>query len=297
MTGPRQFINPSVKDFLNTTLATDLDHLDDLLTSTRQFSQVLTIWALAISDKGTPLQEYFRREPRRLLDAATQHLGKPYEPAATSVDVRDTVPEARLLTILSITNYTKSEALFTTTTTYANAIVARWSGNVTNTRAATQVLRALDNATWPKLKHSNLHAAIKAALMQELTGRSDTADLAAMTEYAKSRDARWNDEDKQKIIIAFRQYLQGGFDTEFGDASDEQELDRLETRLETVGEYCATSVAFECSLIQDRIAEMTQQSNDEDQPVHEWESKEQDDSPSAQEAEVRRLFDGLTDIP
>jgi hypothetical protein len=295
--GTATFINPSVKDFLNTTLATDFDHLDDLLASARQFSQVLTIWALAVSDKGTPLQEYFRREPRRLLGAATQHLGKPYEPAATSLDVRDTVPEVRLLTILSIANYTKSEALFATTTTYANAIVGRWSGNVPNTRAATHVLRALDNATWPKLKHSNIHAAIKAALLQELTDRSDTADLTAVTEYAENRDARWNDEDKQKLIIAVEQYLQDGFDTEFSDASDEQELDRLETRLETIGEYCDTSVAFECGLIQDRIAEMKQQSNDEDQPVHEWQSKEQDDSPSTQEAEVRRLFDGLIDVP
>lgn len=295
--GTATFINPSVKDFLNTTLATDFEHLDDLLTSARQFNQVLTIWALAISDKGTPLQEYLRREPRRLLDAATQHLGKPYEPAATSLDVRDTVPEARLLTIVSIANHTRAEVLFTTTTTYANAIIARWSGNVPNTRAATHVLRALDNATWPKLKHSNLHATIKAALLQELTVRSDSADLAAMTEYAENRDARWNDEDKQKLIIAFRQYLQGGFSTELGDASDEQELDRLETRLVTIGEYCDTSVGAECSLIEDRIAEMTQQSNDEDQPVHKWESEEQNDSPSAQEAEVRRLFDGLTNIP
>jgi hypothetical protein len=212
--------------------------------------------------------------------------------------VRDTVPETRLLTILSIANYTRSEALFITTTTYADAVVARWAGKAPNTRAATHVLGALDNPTWPKLKHSHLHATIKAALLQELRVRADTADLAAMTEYAESRDARWNDKDKQELISAFKKYLQGGFSTELGDASDEQELDRFEARLETIGEYCDTSVEPECSLIRDRIAEMTHESNDEDEPVHEEsESKEQDDSPSAQEAEVRRLFDGLSDIP
>jgi hypothetical protein len=40
------FINPSVKDFLDATLTVDREHLEDVLATTREFTQVLTIWDL-----------------------------------------------------------------------------------------------------------------------------------------------------------------------------------------------------------------------------------------------------------
>src|SRR5262249_12852796 len=77
--GQVSFVNPSVKDFLESTLICDTDHLDDLLSTAGLFEQVVNVWSLVKSEKGRPLQRHIAQSPGLLLRAITHTQNNLYE--------------------------------------------------------------------------------------------------------------------------------------------------------------------------------------------------------------------------
>jgi hypothetical protein len=288
-----RFINPSVKDFLDSTLSTDREHLEDVLATTREFTQVVTIWSLALSEKGSALQEYFRDSPTRLLHAASQRLFDEHESRPQWGRAHITRPEARLSTMVSIADHTRAEALYQAAATYADTLMSFWHRFAPDCKLAAGILRDLDTARWSKLRNCDLHATIKAALLKSLTPYPYSEDLAAMAAYAEDGD-RWNDEDRQRLTNALKRYLDGGFGTELREASSEGELYELRERLETLSRWSGVAMEHECAMVQDRIAELAAESEEGDDPPVRAGGTQQPVGPQdVQEAEVRRLFDGL----
>jgi len=290
--GRARFINPSVKDFLDTTITTDREHITDILGAANEFTQVLTLWSLALSDKGRALQEYFREAPDRLFDAAQRQLNQQYEPRKHWGSTHVTRPESRLATMLSIADATMAEAFYTTATAYTSTVTTFWQRYVPDVKAATGVLRDLEHAHWSKLRNSTLHETIKRAMLDSLSSHPSAEHLARIATYAEETE-RWRDDDQRRLDWAFDRYRDGNFATELAEATGEAELYDLRENLDLLGHSCGVDVRSHTDLINDRIAELASEDDDQEPPVRLDPGPSADTPPEMQDAEIRRLFDGL----
>jgi hypothetical protein len=293
------FVNPSVRDFFDTVLASDTDHLEDVLSAACFFEQVVNVWSLAKSEKGKHLRQQLRGLPDQLIAAVNQNLNTPYEqnvsvgPQAYGTRVWDVRPEVRLLTMLSIADSTKATAAWGSVVDYAQTLVGFWSKHSPDFRATVEVLQALDGDTWKDLERAELHEHLKSAILGELSevGESDAFDV--LVDYAQSKGARWTDQDRESVIRAFTRYLEKRFDQEFGNYDTEDELQDLSQRLRNVGDWCDVDVQSYDDQIDARLADMESAREDEERRVQQWDSANQLTPEYVQETEVRRLFDGL----
>lgn len=294
------FVNPSVKDFLDSTLASVTEHLDDLLSATCFFEQIVRIWLLARSEKGGQIQRHFQKSPERLMIAISQNLQNPHEEkihfegGSSGTRERDVRPEVRLLTMVAIADRTKSEAALESAGTYTQSVIEFWSDNVPDFEAAVRVLRALDAAEWQRVTNLNVRGPLKAAILNELEGRQRSREIYAIADYAEGKDSRWTDQDQQALVRTFEIYLEHEFDREFADRdSDPGELQTFSETLESIAHWCHIDIDVYLGQISERIDDLRGADEDDDRPVRQWEGSSRPAPEVTQEEEVRRLFGGF----
>jgi len=155
-----EFVNPSVKDFLDTTLTSDTEHIDDLLAAACRFEQVVTIWSLALSEKGAGLRAQLQRAPDQLIGAINHNLEQPHQErigkGGYGTRRRDVKPEVRLRTIIDIADDTQSTSTLKTAEAYAKTLLEYWTTSVPDFAASADILRAMDTAHWRQL--ARLHS-------------------------------------------------------------------------------------------------------------------------------------------
>ena len=294
------FVNPSVKDFLDTTLTCDAEHLDDLLSAACLFEQIVNVWSLAKSEKGTPIRSRLQQSPERLTAAISQNLQGPHEQkinfgkGIVGTRERDVRPEVRLRTMVSIADYTRSPAALESVRNYTRNVIEFWSDNEPDFEAAFDILRALDRAKWSRLVNLDLHEPLKAAILSELEEGPQSGELFAVAEYADDKNSRWADQDQHVLVQSFEIYLESEFDKEFADrSSDPGDLQTFSETLEAIANWCHMNADLYLSQISEHINELTRTEEGDDRPVRRWEGSSQPIPVISQEAEVRRLFDGL----
>ena len=297
--GAASFVNPSVKDFLDTTLSNDTEHLDDLLSAACLFDQVVCVWSLVRSPKGKHLQGRFKQSPQKLMEAVSQNIEKPHEEkidfegGTQGSRKRDARPEVRLQTIVSIAENTRSAAALKAVANYASWLVRFWSERRPDFHAAVGILSALDGVAWPPLGKLDLHQRLKAAILSKLSLGAGSGAIMAIVGYASSKNAKWGDEDEKLLVRIFESYLEYEFDQDLADCGDEQDYENLSETLETISDWCGISVQKFEGQIRDRIDELPKPEEEYDREARQWESTDQPLSERLQEVEVKRLFDGL----
>ena len=295
------FVNPSVKDFLDTTLVNDTEHLDDLLSAACLFEQIVSIWSLATSEKGGRIHQRFQRSPEQIMGAIRKNLERPHEETirfgegVSATRERDVSPEVRLRTIVSVAERTRSVAALESANTYTNSVIAFWTaGGVPEFEVAVDTLRDLDRAQWNRVTDLNLHELLKTALLRELTERKRSGDLYALADYAAAKGSRWTDEDQELLVRSFKIYLEQDYSEEFADRdSAPGELDAFSETLKSIARWCQVDVGGYLDEISDRINELTHDYGEDERPVRQWDESSRLMPEIAQETEVRRLFDGL----
>jgi hypothetical protein len=294
------FVNPSVRDFLDSAIASDTEHVDDLLSAACFFEQIVSIWALAASEKGDQIQRRFQESPQLLIVAISHNLKNPHAQkiklgqGSLGTRVRDVRPEVRLRTLLSIADRTRLVAALESATAYIQSFLEFWSDNVPDFKLATDILRTLDIAKWDRLMDLNLHRRLKAAILSELEQCPRSGDLYVLADYAQGKGSHWTDRDQQALIGTFNSYLENGFDNEFADRdSDPGDLLAFSNAVESMGTWCQVNVTGYLDQISERINELTRPDEEDDRPVRQWEGSGQPMPEILQEAEVRRLFGGF----
>ena len=296
--GKAFFVNPSVKDFLDMTLSSDTDHLDDLLSTACLFDQVVCLWSLVKSPKGTQLQSRFKRSPQQLVQAISQNLQKPFEEkvdlgggchATRELDAR---PEVRLQTLISIADNTKSDEMLNATTDYSQWLIGFWLRGRPDFGAAVGILRALDQAKWPALDKVPREQ-IKKALLSKLTEGGGSGAIGALVRYAGDEKSRFSEADEQMLVRAFKNYLEHDFHYELRGCTDEDDYESLSESLSDISAWCGVDVSIYQEEIRERIDELPRPEDEEDRTVRQWESTGEPQSEYMQEREVRRIFDGL----
>jgi hypothetical protein len=297
--GEASFVNPSVKDFLDTKLSSDTEHLDDLLSTACRFDQIICLWSLVRSPKGKCLQERFERSPRQMVEAVSKNLQKPHEErihfegGAYGTRKIDARPEVRLRTLLSVAENTKSHVALEAAVSYAQCVIQFWSERYADFDAAVGILRALDGTAWSALKEVDPHKELKEALLSKLKEGEGSDAIVAMVGYASGEDARWTEGDEQTLAAAFKGYLGGAFRQELYDCNDEQDFDNLSETIGAIAEWCGVDVSRYEERIRDLQSELPSRQDEEDRWARQWEGAGQPQSERMQELEVKRLFDGL----
>jgi hypothetical protein len=293
-----QFVNPSVKDFLDTTVIRNIEHFNDLLSAASRFEQVVVLWSLAMSEKGEQLQMRVRKSPERLVSAMTQNLLKPHEqrvgPGGYKVRRLDVDPEVRLRTLISVADETRSMDALKAAIEYSSTIVQSWRKTGPRFQAATDVLRGLDSAEWSEIGESGMHSALKTALLSALEEWPHGDDLARMADYAAGESVPWTEHDRNRLGAVVDRYLEKEFWQELGDYGPD-ELEGLSDSLGTIGSCLGLDVTDHDIQVHERKAELESEEpdpDDDDRLPRNWDEAEGDVRINPEE-EVNRLFDGL----
>lgn len=260
------------------------------------------MWSLARSVKGKRLEQSFKQSPGRLIAAINKNLHKPHEEkvafeggyAVQELDVR---PEVRLRTMISVAEHTRSSAALQAAAAYATAVAEFWSTHRPDFGAAGEILRTLDMTEWCLVEKPDLHERLKAALLGALTPRTGSSDIYEVARYAAGTNARWSPNDQIALVACFTQYLGDEFYSEIVDSEGEDHLLSLSDALESIGNCCGIDVRSYQDHINERIGELAPGDNDDDHGTRQWEGSDQPTSERTQEAEVKRLFDGLRSKP
>ena len=115
--------------------------------------------------------------------------------------------------------------------------------------------------------------------------------------YATGTNARWSANDQTALVACFRRYLGDEFYSEIVDCDGEDHLSTLSDTLESIGNCCGINVQRYLDNINERISELASGSDDDDHEARQWEGSGQPTDERTQEAEVKRLFDGLRSKP
>jgi hypothetical protein len=296
--GEAWFVNPSVRDFLDTTLSSDTEHLDDLLSTASMFDQIVCVWSLARSPKGVQLQGRFNRCPDQLVRAISQNLRNPFEEeldlggGAHGTRELDARPEVRLQTLISIADTTRSGEVLRATTDYSLWLVPFWSQQSPDFRAGVAILRALDRAVWPSLGKVPREQ-IKRALLSKLSEDGGSGDIVAVVDYARDEKSAWSEADEQMLVKAFKRYLEDDFYYELRGCRDQDDYESLSESLDEIATWCGVDVTSYEGEIRERIDELSRPEDEEDRSLRNWGSSRQPMSEYEQEFEVKRIFDGL----
>jgi hypothetical protein len=144
------------------------------------------------------------------------------------------------------------------------------------------------------LKRLDLYQQLKTSIMNEVNERGRSGGIFAVADYAEGKGSRWSDGDQRALVESFETYLEGDFDEEFTDRdSDPGDLQTFSDTLRSIAKWCHVPVGGHLDQIAERIAELTETPDEDDRPVRQWEGATQSIEPKTEEAEVRRLFDGL----
>jgi len=294
-----EFVNPSVKDFLDTVLTQNVDHYNDLLAAACRFEQVVVLWNLVTSPKGKPLLEQITRSPDHVLSAMSQNLQRPHDETdlgAGGYTIRqlDVGPELRLQTLISLADHTRSPAALTVALDYAGTVIKLWEENGASYRAATEVLNVIDGAEWSAIATAGLHPQLKSTLLHSLGEWPPGWGIAAIADYASGQSAQWTEDDQAVLDDLAAQYLGNGFDGELGDCSNEGELQSLSENLDAISSCCGMNVTRYQDQINDRIGELPDPEPDDDGwGTRTWDRDRILNTNVNPEAEVKRLFEGL----
>lgn len=295
------FVNPSVKDFLDSKLISDSEHLDDLLSAACKFDQIVNIWNLATSEKGRDLRVHLGKSGEQLRCAISSNLAKPHEEtigqgngghihASRRIDAR---PEVRLRTILSISEHSKAKEDWEMVLSYARETVQFWRKESPDCETAVYVLEMLATSTHDQVLKFALHDLIKTSMLQALLHGGSSMRLATVAEYGIENSTRWSVHDQDMLRQAFDSYLENDFYDELADRSSEGELNKLSANLDRIADLCSVYVSSYQDEINERISDLERPDDDDRESVRSWKPANRPMSESMQEVEVRRLFDGL----
>ena len=293
-----KFVNPSVRDFLDLTVATDTQHFEDVLAAACRFEQVVRLWSLASSKRGRHLRDRLAEAPEQIIGAVNANLNRAHEQRLHFGEVgygirkKDTQPEIRLRTIISIADQTRSSAALTAAKRYLKVIRDYWRTAYPDFGAGTSILEALDATKWTELATSGIHEEMKDQLLCEAEGMPTSSNVFALVSYAERPNSRWTRADDVALKTIFKDYLEPQFDYELSESRDKEDLEDLLSRLGCIESYSMIPAHSQRSRIEDRLSGL----------VEDWEEDSQlspsDATPACpaehdEEAEVRRLFEGL----
>jgi hypothetical protein len=297
--GHISFVNPSVRDFLESTLICDTDHFEDLLSSACLFEQIVNVWSLIKSDKGKQLRASIAKSPSLLLKAVIHTQNNLHEESvqmgAGTVGTRelDVRPEIRLRTMLSIAEQANSVDALNAALDYTTTLITFWSNHIPNYREAVEILRALSRPGSAQKRKIDLYTMLKKSMLDELVETADSSDLFAVVDYVGDKNKYWTTNDREQLRKTIAEYLENGFDDEVSNYGSQDELSDLERRLEILGKWSGIDVGSYQTQIGEMIAAMEQSYDEDPDQIRDWKNSSDTVPQYIQEAEVIRLFDGF----
>ena len=292
------FVNPSVKDFLNSKLINDPEYVEDIVLGATTFEQIVTVWALATSERGETLRAELLRSGSALIVALNTTLPSPeYVRIDTAEGVRlqrsDVSPEIRLRTLVSMYADGSLVGAWALAITYSDEVLASWVNRSPDYATVIPIIKMLDRISSPDA--IQVSHALRAGLLRRLSDETSESFATFVAFAQEQADAGWWTEKASDVRAAFLHYLDQDFHDELANCTSDGECSALSKALITTGRFCDVDVSTYDSEIDEFMERMHEAQDDERDEM--WQEKPVQPEYLNEEAEVNRMFDGFQFTP
>jgi len=303
-----EFLNPSIKDFLQALVAESTDHTTDLLDSSCYFTQVNTLWSLSNTPPGHKLREYFLTRADQVAHKGESLLAKPVavvvmrDPDGGTGHRFDVLPEGRLRVAVEMATVIDTKAMWQFCHKAAEHLRNAWrSGDTPDFDIARHALDWLEDvpagnvSAIGKAAAAQLASALRLELLWVLR-RGSAEDFYLIYDLPRENGrAAWSTGERAMLQESFREYLRDGLDENRSNCSTSKDLDDLASMLEPVADALGHNISTELDSIRETAAEL--QEREDRRPLKKLEKIEPPaSSPEKDDVEtVKRMFGTLLD--
>ncbi|MDX8450859.1 MULTISPECIES: restriction endonuclease [Mesorhizobium] len=261
------FLNPSIRDFMNLLLSGDDDYADDVIAGAIRFRQLQELRDFAVERNAPQLLAKVSSENERYLAAlsrtiSSQHLRWTKTVVGRQGTLVDLTPEHRLSWLLRWADESRNAKVWQLATSAFQFLQSEQNG-VTDINAIIGVLEVLDGAPWARAHGGE---GMRRALLDRILECLQFAryyEWDRLLGYAEKSPA-WSGPDEAAVSAALVQYRDGGAFDEVSDCSGETELSELKDGLEDLAKKYGLSFYAPLSQINDLLAEFDQLDDERD---------------------------------
>jgi hypothetical protein len=291
------FINPSIRDFVENLFRSHKEHVLDIVESAVRFSQITGFRDLD-EEKSSPALKEVLAPSDEVVAALQRVMNSPHVRWTVNTDGSytgtyvDTTPEARVRLLVKWAEETKSRDLLKSIDFAQLNLENYWKQLVPNVAPVIGILEELEKSPWV---YANGGAALHRLLLDKIFGHLDRAvnyEWNAMLTY-RGKTKHWTDQDHVSVKEALREYRLRGVMTEFEECEDVDQLEGLKDSLRDMQRRHRVSFRSILKKLDEDIKRRRRtedaEEDDDFQPVTSAVKKHEPDN----EAEVRRLFGSL----
>ena len=235
-----EFLNPSVREFVGTTIEGDRDTAEDVLFSAVRFRQVVGLWNWAKVGGGGALSTVLKEDEELLLDVLGRLLHGPVSERIEFGDgwgMRDIdmSMEDRIEFLVDVGTARRSARYIKLAVVGAEQLAKRWKKEIPDFGAVCRLLRKIGKNTW-FLSHGG--AKVYRTLLDGLLDEVNTAWAEEWLELirlaASAQD--WRERDEERLDEGLDAYCRSGVYDEISSYSNVDEMAELAESLRQLSE-------------------------------------------------------------
>lgn len=229
------FLNPSIRDFVQSLFQSDGDYARDVIESADRFSQIRSLRDLQQASNGIALTEALAPTPP-VIQALTRLIGAPHvrwhreANGSLTGTYLDDAPDTRLRTIIKWAEETKSRDLLSILTLGYEHLQKGLSFFIPS---ILDVLRALETSPWV-YEHggAELHRALMDRILDNLSNARNY-DWRSLFDY-RAASPPWPSDDEARFGLEYQAYRRRGVYDEFADCQELADLESMRDSLRDI---------------------------------------------------------------
>lgn len=261
------FLNPSIRDFMNHILAGDDDYADDVIAGAIRFRQLRELRDFAVERDASLLLAKVSADNATYLAAlertiSSQHLRWTKTVVGQHGTLVDLTPEQRLSWLLRWADESRSLRVWQLAASAFQFLQSEQYG-ITDINSIIGVIEALDDAPWVQARGGE---EMRRALLDRVLGNIQFAryyEWERLLDYAEKSPA-WGGTDEAIVSAALVQYRDNWAFDEVSDCSGETELSELKDGLEGLAKKHGLSFYAPLSQINELLAEFDRRDDESD---------------------------------
>lgn len=261
------FLNPSIRDFMNLILSGDDDYADDVIAGAIRFRQLQELRDLAVERNAPLLLAKVASENETYMAAlertiSSQHLRWTKTAGGQRGTLVDLTPEHRLSWLLRWADESRGVRVLQLATSAFQFLQSEQNG-ITDINSIIGVIEVLDGAPWAWARGGE---GMRRSLLDRILEHLRFAryyEWDRLLEYAEKSPA-WGGPDEAAVSAALMQYRDNWAFDEVSDCSGETELAELKDGLEGLAKKHGLSFYAPLSQINELLAEFDRRDNASD---------------------------------
>lgn len=235
--GDASFLNPSIREFIGSLIASEPEVVRDIIESALRFKQIERLWELSAAHPSSALPEFLHAHAplvlatlARLLNAPETRWEKRRDGSRVGYPI-DLSSEERIEFVLTLAEAWHSIPFLNFAAQAADGLVQNWRRSRVDFLPTLRLLAAFKDKGWVLQDGGiRIYRAVLSGLLENLEFAHGTewGEILAFPETALD----WTDADQARLTSAFWQYQTSGVDDDIGNCSSADEAGELRSALE-----------------------------------------------------------------